>query len=183
MNRKFLVCILIAVFITVTLIPALPAAAQEPEYVLVLPYLDGETFQASPGQEVRVGWLWAAVSPGLARLYALHTSLSFSLTDSNGQVVWSVTESEAEQYWREPGRYDWPPDLIAPMPYRWFEGWRYSLYLPEGTYTLSSTETNHLPINDGYHVVRDAVTGERITPVPSMIWPGTYSYQVTIIVQ
>lgn len=69
------------------------------------------------------------------------------------------------------------------MPYIALALWQYDYgMLEEGTYTLVTEWDQRHPVNDGYHVCTDLVTGEPASPTPSLYPAGSGTWTVTIYV-
>lgn len=180
MNRKLAGKLLFAALLVVSIVAAIPAAANEPEYI---DPVVGGPYDVSVEDDIHLYYWWWATTPGLVNVYIKGNETTYTLRNAENQIVWSLTAEEAEEYWSETFQADFSDAFDYPMPYMYATAWEYPLgQLAAGQYTLTTEIVYTHKITDGAHVIRDIETGERILPTPSIYPPGTYEFQVTIFV-
>lgn len=184
MKRKIFLPVLLLVVLLGSLLLAQMAFGQEPEPEPLMVWIFDEdvTFVAeSPDQPIQLMAAWHAMTYGQLIVYIKHSQQSFTLYDSDGNVVLQMLPGEEDQYWVN--LLEWPFDLDfeCPMPRTWLAIWANPIgTLDPGEYTLVTTEYVRQGTNDGYHVCR--IDGEQFVPPPSLYKNHTFVTTNTIVV-
>lgn len=165
-------------FLLLALGSSVASAQDEPAFV---PYcFDGGTFEVESGQDILLGCGWGATTKGLMQSFLNSNSKTLVLTDESGAVVWSLSRSEAADYWSALTSGPDGDGLECAGGVLYGAFWSYTLpALPDGTYTLTTSETFAHPINDGFHTC--SFDGEAI-PAPSKVPATSFDTVLTIVV-
>jgi hypothetical protein len=173
----------VAALLALSALAPVAVADEEPVSIAACVF-DGRTYEVDQGQDIRLLCGWSVNARGLVRAYLTSIERTLTLTDEDGNVVWSRGPEDTASDWLAP---QWArasdfgdPDYVCHPDVGWWVIWEYFLApLDPGTYTYTQTDTLRHPVTDGYH--QCWYQGERLAPPPSL-YRGTTVSTVTIIV-
>lgn len=161
-----------------------PGASAQTGPAPVWPCVDGLQFAAEPGQPIRFGCGWSAITLGQIRDYLTAHRATLTVRDAQDEVVLSIGPRQFATLWLPIERYPIDdPELRCASPTSTVVWWFYTLEagLPAGTYTVTLGETLRHPVMDGFHTCWLA-DGERAVPAPSLYPAASWESVSTLIV-
>ena len=179
--RRHISRLALAGIVVLGLTASAPIAAAQDEPAFIPYCFNGATFDVESGQDMLLACGWSATTRGLLVSFLNADVKSYALVDSSGNVVWTLDAAQDDAYWGDLTKI---PAADAGVECAqndvWVVNWHFMLpALPDGTYTLTTTEAFRHPVNDGYHTCSSE--GERFPP-PSLSSAGPRPTSVVTIV-
>jgi len=173
-----------AIFACLLLGTLASSVSAQDEPALVAPCVDGLEWGAEPGQAIEFFCGWGTQGgPGLIRTFLGAHQATLVVEDEQGSPVLTIGQAEFATLWSEPesgpSGFD---DVTCAGPTGWGASWSYVFEdgLPEGTYTVTLTETMRHPVTDGFQTCRFP-DGTRLAEPPNHLYGGSTAIATIVV--